>query len=101
MCEPWRSSFAAFLEDMGRRPTEKHTLDRRDNDGNYEPENCRWATPKQQGNNTRSNVIVTVDGEEHTLKQFAEMNAVNYKSLHSLVRYQRLEPAQAIKQLRS
>ena len=102
MCARWQASFAAFLEDMGWRPSPKHSLDRYpDNNGNYEPGNCRWATAKKQSNNRRSNVIVTVDGEKYTLKQFAEMNAVNYKSLHSLVRYQRLEPAQAIKQLRS
>lgn len=54
VCDRWRDSFEAFLEDMGRKPSPAHSLDRwPDNDGNYEPGNCRWATAKEQSENSR------------------------------------------------
>jgi len=53
ICKQWRNSFENFLADMGRKPTPKLSLDRIDNNGNYEPTNCRWATQSQQMLNTR------------------------------------------------
>lgn len=56
VCERWRESFAAFLEDMGEKPLEKHrrfTLERRDNEKDYEKANCYWADYKTQANNRR------------------------------------------------
>ena len=52
VCDKWKTA-ANFLVDMGERPTPKHSLDRINNDGNYEPSNCRWATRIQQNNNRR------------------------------------------------
>jgi hypothetical protein len=53
VCQQWTNSYERFLADMGRKPTPAHSIDRIDNDGNYEPGNCRWATAKQQVDNRR------------------------------------------------
>lgn len=53
MCDRWRNSYQAFVEDMGPKPSPKHSIDRINNDGNYEPGNCRWATAREQNLNQR------------------------------------------------
>ena len=53
MCDRWAADFAAFLADVGARPSPKHSLDRVDNDRGYEPGNCKWVTRAEQGQNTR------------------------------------------------
>lgn len=55
ICQEWLGSFQNFFDDMGLCPTPQHSIDRIDVDGNYEPSNCRWATPKQQTQNRRIN----------------------------------------------
>lgn len=51
VCERWRNSFEAFYEDMGHRPSKLHSVERINNDGNYEPDNCKWATKRKQSQN--------------------------------------------------
>lgn len=71
VCEKWMR-FEGFLEDMGHPPTTKHTIERVAASGNYEPNNCKWATWKEQANNTSRNHRLTVNGESMTLFQAAE-----------------------------
>lgn len=71
VCDRWKDSFQNFLDDMGERP-EGMSIDRIDNNGNYCPENCRWATGKQQCNNLRKNVWLVFEGQRHTISQWSE-----------------------------
>lgn len=63
VCDAWNSSFEQFFADMGPRPSARHQIDRIDSSKNYEPGNCRWVTPAEQGSENKRNLIpVTVDG---------------------------------------
>jgi len=95
VCEKWLL-FAGFVEDMGD-PPQGMTLDRIDVNGNYEMSNCRWATAKQQANNTTVNVRVVLDGRSMTLKQAAEQEQVSYKRLWKYVRKQNLTLIDALR----
>jgi hypothetical protein len=85
VCERWRvGGFWVFLADMGARPSPQHTIDRYpDNDGNYEPGNCRWATPKQQGRNRRSNRVIEFRGERRTVAEWSEVVGISRVTLLS------------------
>lgn len=71
VCDRWNDSFINFLNDMGERPSKKHSLDRIDVNGDYTPENCRWATMLEQANNKRHNVWIEYKGEKMTASQWA------------------------------
>jgi len=69
VCSAWDKSFEQFLADMGKRPADKQSIDRIDNDKGYEPGNCRWATVVEQCNNTSVNRHIEVQGEVFTLAE--------------------------------
>lgn len=81
VCDRWRDSFANFYADMGPRPSPKHSIERRDNDAPYAPENCYWATREEQMNNKRSNHRITYQGETLTLAKWARGKGIRYKTL--------------------
>lgn len=77
VCDRWRNSFTAFLKDMGTAPSPNHTIDRFPNKtGNYEPGNCRWATPIEQQRNRTNNRIIKAFGSEKTLSEWAEYSGI-------------------------
>lgn len=85
VCQRWRHDFAAFFSDMGDRPTPQHTLDRIDNNGNYEPSNCRWATRAEQSCNRRSNRVFTHNGESKCLAEWARAYGIHRSALYARV----------------
>lgn len=86
ICSRWLDSFENFAADMGEPPTPKHELDRRDNDGNYEPGNCRWATRKEQMRNTGATRWITFKGRTLNLSAWAEEIGMLPSSLESRLR---------------
>lgn len=71
VCERWQK-YNNFFDDMIEGYQKGLTIDRINNDGDYEPDNCRWATPKEQANNTRKNHMITFRGQTKTLQQWSE-----------------------------
>ncbi len=81
ICDRWILSFKAFLDDMGLRPSSDHTLERKDNDGNYEPSNCVWATRRQQGANRSDTRLFTFRGELLCIKEIARRTSKPYQTV--------------------
>lgn len=88
VCERW-DSFELFLKDMGERPLGK-TLDRINPEGNYEPENCRWATSKEQQRNRRNTVYITVNGVRIPATQFAEEFGLKKTDIYSYLKVKKI-----------
>lgn len=76
VCEHWKASFANFLEDMGRAPL-GFSIERKNNNGNYEPDNCIWACPETQANNKRNNRFIECFGRRLTLSQWSRTYGVD------------------------
>lgn len=95
VCQSWQNDFEAFLFAIGKRPSPRHSIDRRNNEGNYScgvcaecvangwPMNVRWATKTEQARNRRSSVRVTIKGESHTIVEWAEISSLHPKILYA------------------
>lgn len=87
VCEEWLNSFDAFAKWSFENGFANHLqIDRIDNNGNYEPLNCRWVTRKENCRNRRSNVLIEYNGEMVTLVEFAEKTSIPYKTAYSRYR---------------
>lgn len=86
MCRRWRESFAAFLADMGARPSPQHWIERIDNDGHYEPVNCKWATRAEQARNRSNNRLITFCGESLPLVTWAERTGLSKATIEGRLR---------------
>lgn len=92
VCDRW-ICFRLFFEDMGKRPSGK-TLNRIDNDGNYEPSNCEWATPLEQANNTSSCAVITFEGKTKSISAWAREMGITREALRNrLIRGWSIEDA--------
>jgi hypothetical protein len=98
VCERWRKSYFDFISDMGRRPTPKHTVERENNNGNYEPGNCRWATYQEQANNRRNNRILVFQGTSQTLTQWGRQFKLRPSTIWSRIKYLRWPVERALTQ---
>lgn len=83
VCDRWRASFEAFAEDMGERPSKRHSLDRIDNDGPYSPSNCQWREIEDQNRNKRSNVWVQFAGRRMCIADVAQHTGVREGTLRA------------------
>ena len=80
ICDKWLK-YEGFKEDMIPNYEENLTIERIDNNGNYEPKNCRWVTMKEQQNNRRDNIIIEYQNQKHTLPEWSKLLGINYNTL--------------------
>lgn len=97
VCQRWLDSFENFLEDMGPKPDPSLSIDRENNDGNYEPNNCRWASATEQNSNKRTNRKFIVDGVERTLTELAYIHDIPVATLQSRVHRDGISIEKALK----
>jgi hypothetical protein len=80
--ESWLNSFENFLQDMGQRPSKKHSIDRINNQLGYSKDNCKWATKTEQSRNVRSNRLIEFKGQKKCLVEWAEIIGVSWHNLY-------------------
>jgi hypothetical protein len=86
ICDLWRTDFTAFLAHIGPRPGPEFSIDRINNDGNYEPGNVRWATAATQGRNTSTNLTLVAFGRSQNIADWASETGIKYRTIMSRLR---------------
>lgn len=82
VCDEWRNDFMSFYDwAMANGYSDTLTIDRIDNDGNYEPLNCQWVTMKEQARNKRNNIVIEYKGQQMCLPEAAEASRMSYNTL--------------------
>ena len=96
VCDRWRGDFLAFLEDMGRKPLGRYTIERINNDGNYEPSNCCWATAAEQARNSRRALLISIDGRTQCLKDWCNELRLRYGTVYQRIKRSGWSPERAL-----
>lgn len=87
VCENWHKSFESFLADMGECPSDDLTIERINNNGHYEPGNCKWATAKEQGSNKRNNHFLAYKGETKTIAEWSRHTGLAESTIKNRIFY--------------
>lgn len=86
VCKQWRNDFKQFLKDMGKRPGKGYSIGRKDNDGDYTPDNCRWETIKQQNSNKGDTRFLEIEGMVKTVAQWARIAEISENTIRGRLR---------------
>ncbi len=86
ICSRWLESFENFFEDMGPIPGDGFSIDRIDNNGNYEPKNCKWATKLEQSQNTRATRNITIGGASHCISEWSRLVGLSLPAIYDRVK---------------
>lgn len=90
VCDRWmdeNNGYLNFIADIGNRPTDKHSVERINVNGNYEPSNCKWATATEQNNNKSDNTFLTHKNETKTISQWAREMDIPHRTIRARIRY--------------
>lgn len=87
ICDEWLNDFTQFLKDMGPRPSIKHSIERINNDSNYEPKNCKWATPDEQGKNMHINKYYTYNNQKKIISEWVKISGIKNSTFRMRLKY--------------
>lgn len=96
VCAEWESDFLKFFEDMGKKPSSNHSLDRINTEGDYCKDNCRWATHTEQMRNRTNTVRCEFNGKKMTRVEIENISGISHKLIEQRMRYYKISAEQAV-----